>query len=218
MTREQKAAAAIGSVIAVALFLLLTWSVIGGLAVLVLGLAGAVAALRVTHPRGRRRPSLASLGLLGTTEAPSRPLSESELEAQKAELERRRVEQERRLVEREERRREADEAKARRRKEREEAAARREAERAERERVQRVREAEERQRREDEERAQRERDTIEPPQPPPPDHVDTDDEGGILAVSHRAELPTAVAESELDDTQQRIYLLNKVRLRLSDYE
>ena len=86
MTREQKAAAAIGSVIAVALFLMLTWSLIGGLAVLVLGLAGAVAALRVTHPRGRHRPSLASLGLLGTTEAPSRPLSEAELEAHEARL------------------------------------------------------------------------------------------------------------------------------------
>ena len=40
----------------------------------------------------------------------------------------------------------------------------------------------------------------------------------ILAASQMSELPDDVDVGELDEAQKRIYLLNKVRLRLSDYD
>lgn len=45
------------------------------------------------------------------------------------------------------------------------------------------------------------------------------DDDGILAASQMAALGSDVDDESLDEEQrQRIYLLNKVRLKLSDYE
>src|SRR5262245_27150955 len=132
MTREQRAAAGFGSVIAVGLLLVITWSIPGGLVVLILGLAVCVALLRLTHPKGSRRPTAGNLGLLGAPPAPTEPLSEADLAAQKAELERRRAEDDRRRHESE---RTRDEERERRRQQRESAAAERAAAKAERRRA-----------------------------------------------------------------------------------
>jgi hypothetical protein len=56
MTRDQKALAAYGSVVVVGLFLLMAWSRLGGLVLLVLGLAAVTAVLRLTNPRRFRLP------------------------------------------------------------------------------------------------------------------------------------------------------------------
>lgn len=54
MSRGETAAAAFGSVVAVTLLYLWQWSVLMGLLVLVVGVAGTVAGLRLTHPRPGR--------------------------------------------------------------------------------------------------------------------------------------------------------------------
>lgn len=204
MTREQKASAAFGSVVAVGLLLVVIWSVPGGLLLLAIGVAVVVAGLRLTHPKGSRRPTARSLGLLGGSPAPVRPPTDEELAARKVALERRRLEQERRAIEREERRRQQQEAREERRREREEAAARRAAERAERARVEQERQVEAEQHRTDEEGEEG----------APGEH-----ETAILAASERAALPSAAGDGDLDDAQrQRVHLLDEVRLRLLEYE
>ena len=57
MTREQKALIALVVVVVLGL-LVLTTNLLGGLVVLVLGLAGWVVALRGTHPKGPAKPGL----------------------------------------------------------------------------------------------------------------------------------------------------------------
>jgi hypothetical protein len=57
MTRQEKAAAAFGSTVAVSLFLFVAWSVLGALVVLIAGVAATVAVLRATHPLGAARPT-----------------------------------------------------------------------------------------------------------------------------------------------------------------
>lgn len=95
MTREEKALAAFGSVIAVAVLFALVWSVPLALFVLVVGLATTVAVLRATHPHGHHRPTLRTSG---PAPLPPPPLSDEERAAQQAELERRRREAERRAA------------------------------------------------------------------------------------------------------------------------
>lgn len=194
MTREQKALTAVGSSIVVGLFLMARWSIVGGFSILVIGLSLTVAWLRMTHPKGSARPTLAGVGLLGSGTRPSPPRTDEQLATQRAELERRRIESERRAAER---RRHAEALREERRKERQAEAARREAEERERERLAR------------EEAARRELEaTI--------TSAETATDEGILAASQMAAL---AEEGDLDEAQrQRIYLLNKVRLKLSDYE
>jgi hypothetical protein len=60
VTREQKAAAAIGSVLVVGIFLMFAWSLWIGSLLLAVGVAAVVGFLRATHPRGASRPSAAS--------------------------------------------------------------------------------------------------------------------------------------------------------------
>ena len=48
--------------------------------------------------------------------------------------------------------------------------------------------------------------------------VEPSHEASILAASQMAELPEELNTDEMDEAQKRIYLLNKVRLRLSDYD
>lgn len=205
MTREQKALAAFGSSVGVGLLLMVRWSILGGLVLAVLGLCVTVAVLRVTHPKGSARPTLAGVGLLSTLARPTLPRTEEDIAAQRAELMRRRIENERRAAEGVERRRHTEALREERRREREAAAARRDAARRE-------REAPERAERERREAAARERQRLEA--------AITDTESAtdeeILAASQIAALDDV---SDLDEAQrQRIYLLNKVRLKLSDYE
>lgn len=223
MTREQKALAAFGSSVGVGLLLMARWSILGGLVFAVLGLCVTVAGLRVTHPKGSARPTLAGVGLLGAPARPTSPRTEEDIAAQRAELERRRLESERRAAERAERRRHTEALREERRREREAAAARRDAARHEREAAERVererREAQERARveeqrraREAAERAERDRQQLEAAIT----DTETATDEGILAASQMAALDD---DSDLDEAQrQRVYLLNKVRLKLSDYE
>jgi len=50
MTRQEKALAGLGSVVAVSLFLTVAWSLAGGVAVLLVGLGACGVTLRYTHP------------------------------------------------------------------------------------------------------------------------------------------------------------------------
>jgi thiosulfate reductase cytochrome b subunit len=84
MTREQKAAAAIGSVLAVSLLYMAAWSFWAGWLLLVAGLTVCIVALRLTHPRARRR----------------QPLGAQDRRARDAEMARRREEAQRRALER----------------------------------------------------------------------------------------------------------------------
>ncbi|MEJ5256395.1 MAG: hypothetical protein WHS89_13705 [Acidimicrobiales bacterium] len=209
MTRGQRALAAVGSWTAVGLFLIARGSILAGLLILLVGSSVTVVVLRVTHPKGAARPTLAGLGLLGAPPRSAVPATEEQLAAQRAELERRRIESERRAIERAERRRQVEALRDERRREREEAARRaaeaRERERAEAEAARRAAEARER------ERAEAERGQLEAGIASAEPATDED----ILAASQRA----ALDEDDLDEVQrQRIYLLNKVRLKLSDYE
>jgi flagellar biosynthesis GTPase FlhF len=220
MTRGQRALAAVGSWTAVGLFLIARGSILAGLLILLVGSSVTVVVLRVTHPKGAARPTLAGLGLLGAPPRSAVPATEEQLAAQRAELERRRIESERRAIERTERRRQVEALRDERRREREEAA-RRAAEARERERAEAARraaEARERERAEAarraaeaRERAEAERGQLEAGIASAEPATDED----ILAASQRA----ALDEDDLDEVQrQRIYLLNKVRLKLSDYE
>jgi hypothetical protein len=222
MTREQKAAAAIGSIIVISLLYMWAWSPLIGFILLFGGLGITVGLLRATHPRGRRRPGLANVGLV----TPPRPLTEDEKRDHAAEEESRRIVNERRAIERAERQERTDALREQRRNEVDAAAAKRAAVREE-----RSREEAERRRKIDEDRAahvarEREaaerrardeagaaaRDEAEAGRVAPPD---TDD--GILAASQTAELPTD-PRTTVDEDRQRFHLLDRVRLRLSDYE
>jgi hypothetical protein len=104
MTREQKAAAAIGSVLAVSILYMVAWSVWLGLGLLVIGLTACVVALRLTHPRGKRQP------VRGRPSHPTaRPLPDGDHEraAREAEIARRRAVAQQRALERERARGEA---------------------------------------------------------------------------------------------------------------
>jgi len=50
MTRQEKALAGLGSVVAVSLFMMVAWSVVGGVAIALVGVGVWGATLRYTHP------------------------------------------------------------------------------------------------------------------------------------------------------------------------
>jgi hypothetical protein len=102
MTRRQKAAAAFGSGIAVGLYLVVAWSFWGGVAVLVLGVALTVLALRLTHPSVPMRPSIAGEPLRSVPSGPpvARISPDPEPHLQRTEPERDRLAEQQQVIER----------------------------------------------------------------------------------------------------------------------